>query len=55
MNTTPRASNYIDECPKSIKLTQIKEFKLDNERGCLLLANLEKVNHTCAKNYNKKY
>jgi hypothetical protein len=28
INTTPRASNYIDECPKTIKLTQIKEIKL---------------------------
>jgi ketol-acid reductoisomerase len=29
INKTPRASDYIDEFPRSIKLTQIKEFKLD--------------------------
>ena len=55
INTTPRASKYIDECPKPIKFTQIKEFKLDDDKGCLLLENLERVKHTCAKDYNKKY
>ena len=36
INTTPRASKYIDECPKPIKLTQIKEFKLDDNKGCFI-------------------
>jgi hypothetical protein len=36
INTTPRASKYIDECPKPIKLKQIKEFKLDNDKGCFI-------------------
>ena len=31
INTVPRASKYIDECPKPIKLTQIEEFKLDDD------------------------
>jgi hypothetical protein len=30
INTIPRASKYIEKCPKLIKLTQIKEFKLDD-------------------------
>ena len=36
INTTPRVSKYIDECPKPIKLKQIKEFKLDNDKGCFI-------------------
>ncbi len=55
INTTPRESKYIEECPKPTKLTQIKEFKLDNEIGCLLQEKLEQAKHTCAKDYKKKY
>ena len=29
-----RANNYIDECPKPVKLTKI-ESKLDNDKGRL--------------------
>jgi hypothetical protein len=36
INTTPRASKYIDECPKPMKLSQIKEFKLDDNNGCFI-------------------
>ena len=36
INTTPRESKYIDECPKPMKLTQIKEFKLDDNKGCFI-------------------
>jgi hypothetical protein len=55
INTKPRSSDSFEECPKPIKLTQIEEFKLDDDKGCLLLENLERVKHTCAKGYNKKY
>jgi hypothetical protein len=36
INTKPRASDYFEECPKPIKLTQIKEFKLDDNNGCFI-------------------
>ena len=37
INTTPRASKYIDECPKPINLTKIEEFKLDNDKRCFII------------------
>jgi hypothetical protein len=36
IDTTPRPSKYIDECPKPIKLTKIEEFKLDDDKGCFI-------------------
>jgi hypothetical protein len=36
INTTPRESKYIEESPNPMKLTQIKELKLDNEKGCFI-------------------
>ncbi len=35
-NTEPRSYDYINEYPKPIKLTKIEEFKLDNNKGCLI-------------------
>ena len=36
IHTTLRESKYIEECPKPTKLTQIKEFKLDDNNGCFI-------------------
>ena len=36
IDTTPRPSKYIDECPKPIELTKIEEFKLDDDKGCFI-------------------
>ncbi len=36
MNTTPRASKYIEECPQPVALENIEEFKLDNDKGCFI-------------------
>ena len=36
IDTTPRQSKYIDECPKPIKLTKIEEFNLDDDKGCFI-------------------
>jgi hypothetical protein len=36
MNTTPRASKYIEECPKPIELAHIEEFKLDDDKSCFI-------------------
>ena len=36
IDTTPRPSKYIDECPKPIELTKIEEFKLDDDTGCFI-------------------
>jgi hypothetical protein len=33
-DTTPRASKYIDECPKPIKLMQFEVFEFGDEKGC---------------------
>ncbi len=54
INTTPRASKYIHECPKPMKLTQIKEFKLDGIKCCFITGEPEPVKHTCAVDYKKK-
>ncbi len=59
INTKPRTSNYIDECPKPIKLTQIKELKLDDNHDCFITGEpvscQELVKHICVDDYNKKY
>jgi hypothetical protein len=36
INTTSRVSDYFEECPKPINLTQIKKFKLDDEKCCFI-------------------
>ncbi len=36
INTTPRQSKYNEEYPKPIELTQIKEFKIDDNKGCFI-------------------
>ncbi len=43
MDTTPRAPKYIEECPKPVELKNIEQFKLDDNKVVLLLANLELV------------
>jgi hypothetical protein len=49
IKTRPEASKYIDECPISIKLTQIKESKYGDEKVVLSLEILEQINYTCAQ------
>jgi len=36
INTKPRSSDHFEECPKPINLTQIEEFKLDDDKGCFI-------------------
>ena len=36
MNTTPRASKYIEECPKPIELKNIEQFKLIDNKSCYI-------------------
>ena len=36
MNTTPRESKCIEECPKPIALKHITEFKLDDNKGAFI-------------------
>ncbi len=36
MNTIPRASKYIAECPKPIELKYIEQFKLDDNKSCYI-------------------
>ncbi len=54
-DTKPRSNNYMDECPKPVKLNKIEEFKLDNNKGCLVLVNLVMAKPICEKDYNKKF
>ena len=36
MNTIPRASKYIEECPKPIILKNIEQFKLEDNKSCYI-------------------
>ncbi len=36
INTTPRESDYFEECPKPTNLTHIEEFELDGNKGCFI-------------------
>ena len=36
MNITPRASKYIEECPKPIELKNIEQFKLIDNKSCYI-------------------
>jgi hypothetical protein len=60
--TMTRLNKYIVECPKLIKLTKIEEFKLDDDKGCLLQdhntgepGRLELVKPICVKDYKMNY
>ncbi len=45
----------IEKFPKPTKLTQIKEFKLDFNKGSFIIAEPGTGKHTCANDYKKKY
>jgi hypothetical protein len=55
MNTTPRASKYIEECPQPVKFAHIEEFKLDDNKSCYITGNLELVKHISAMDYKMNY